>query len=73
MRRRLVFCMGGGVVDGLLDSNDIEPLVRLGVRLGTSVNLAVSFLSNSLELIMPDADDVFICELKDLSKNIFFF
>lgn len=50
MRRLLLLCMGGGVVEGLLDSNDIEPRVRLGVLLGASVNFEVIFLSKSLVL-----------------------
>lgn len=61
MRRRLLLCMGGGVVEGLLDSKDIEPRVRLGVLLGASVSLEVSFLSKSLELAADD-EDVLVCE-----------
>lgn len=70
MRRRLLLCMGGGVVEGLLDSIDIEPRVRLGVLLGASVSLEVSFLSNSLELTVDD-EDVFVCEwvLSKLEKK----
>lgn len=71
MRRRLLLCIGGGVVEGLLDSKDIEPLVRLGVLLGTSVSLEASFLSNSFELMKLD-DDVLDWEFDDLSGIIHF-
>lgn len=47
MRRRFV-CVGGGVVDGLFDSTEIEPLVRFGVRFGSSfAALLMSFFSSS--------------------------
>ena len=69
MRRRLLLCIGGGVVEGLLDSKDIEPRVRFGVRLGASVNLTDKRLSNSFVLTKPIVDN-FVCELvMDLSKS----
>jgi len=36
MRRRLLLCTGGGVVEGLMDSLDMDPRVRLAGRLGSS-------------------------------------
>lgn len=41
--------MGGGVVDGLFDSIDIDPRVRFGVRFGTSAatTLLINFFSIS--------------------------
>jgi len=49
MRRRLLLCTGGGVVEGLMDSLDMEPRVRLAGRLGScSWGLATGFLSPSL-------------------------
>lgn len=51
MRRLLLLCTGGGVVDGLLlDSKDIEPRVRFGARFGISDSFAVIFLSISFVL-----------------------
>lgn len=56
MRRLLLLCTGGGgVVDGLFDSKDIEPRVRLGVRFGPSESFDASFLSKSLGLSVDDA------------------
>jgi len=48
MRRRLLLCTGGGVVEGLMDSLDMDPRVRLAGRLGSSWGLETAFLSESL-------------------------
>lgn len=41
--------VGGGVVDGLFDSIDIDPRVRFGVRFSASAatTLLINFFSNS--------------------------
>lgn len=61
MRRRL-FCVGGGVVDGLFDSMDIEPRVRFVLLFGVSsdASLAAIFFSssrcaNDLTEVAPEA------------------
>lgn len=71
------------MVEGLFDSNDIEPLVRFGVRLGASESFAVSFLSKSLTVgvvlgnlvCVNDLSGTRIClifSLKDLWKKLTF-
>lgn len=63
-------CVGGGVVEGLFDSMDIEPRVRFGVLFGVSSEtiLTAIFFSNSLALPWYDKElledfDVFNVEL----------
>lgn len=43
----MLACVGGGVVDGLFDSNDIEPRVRFGGLFGVSdaIIFAITFFS----------------------------
>lgn len=51
----MVWCVGGGVVDGLFDSIDIEPRVRFGVLFGVSsaAILAAIFFSISFWGALP--------------------
>lgn len=70
MRRRFVCIVGGGVVDGLFDSMDLEARVRFGGRFGVSAAVAAaaaaaelirgtSFLSDGFDeatLLLADDD-----------------
>lgn len=60
--------MGGGVVDGLFDSTDMEPLVRFGVRFGGSpTTLLINFFSSSLGVCGRDL--VLVCGVAILSAK----
>lgn len=45
----MLACVGGGVVDGLFDSNDMDPRVRFGGLFGVSdaIILAMTFFSSN--------------------------
>lgn len=57
----MLFDVGGGVVDGLFDSSDIEPRVLFGVLLGVSeeTSLTATFLSKSFGNICLATTGVF--------------
>lgn len=43
----MLLCIGGGVVEGLMDSFDIEPRVRFAGRFGKSNDFSEAFFSLS--------------------------
>lgn len=51
-------CVGGGVVDGLFDSTDIEPRVRFGALFGVSADGVNDFRSISIAFKLEITFDV---------------
>lgn len=50
--------VGGGVVDGLFDSTDIEPRVRFGALFGASTDAVNDFRSTSIAFTFEITFDV---------------
>lgn len=53
-----MLCIGGGVVEGLIDSFDIEPRVRFAGRFGKSNDFREPFFSLSFEALVGLAENL---------------
>lgn len=54
----MLLCIGGGVVEGLIDSFDIEPRVRFAGRFGKSNDFREAFFSLSFVALVGLAENL---------------